>query len=902
MGKNLSKHFEAETPVVWILDVPQFQSWLESPESNFLLLSGPTGFGKSVLAASLIDELETSTDACVAFFFCKDLDKMYKPCDIIRALAYQLATHSEDVRKELKQVWKSDKKTVKFHRPLQNIFQALLEKPLRSFAQSQRLVYFVLDGFNECPSSEMGDISKLIRLLRHLDTVKIVVTCQPVYELRQAFTGAYEISLEGCHNWSAVESYVTTKLAEYGELRDRCRALDVDIYEHVEQNYNGMFLWVTLILEELDRTATDQELMEVLSTGSGDINAIYTRKMERIEALDAGNKLWIQQLFNWLVLSRRQLTLEELEEGISISRQIVIGQTEMARPINFKELLTHCGAFLQIQSYYKIRDNPKAVTLVHDSLKLFLLQRGNVSNIFSVDQYSVNDLLASACLQSLSCLSMGQSISPLFTYSSLYFSSHLMVSHPSACTLGRLRSFLAAPCFRAWVGEAAKHAENAELLGPLALRLDLAKPIATMLNCLEKWRSSNVIVFPASDDESAVSLSATVGILAKAWLTSKPSDNNFLVVDFYDILKSLYFEFVETGSHFGGMASVVEVGAWAGYKNFQMNTLWNYNVGRAWNFEGNTERACHHFHKAAQSCEDNVERQYIFRNWVSVVRFSGHQMDVFEFGDQTRGFVQSILQYFEEVVAKEDSERPLDPPSGLSKLYFARFLGAGESTDLDKAIELELIEQSGPTISPFDIEIPYLGIFFQAKWGCTGMDEDFSASVQLFERHLKILAAIKKRDWILSDFRIGLLPLLYERGGAELLMARQIERLKTLGEQHSSLLVLLQLILARLNLKHGDLTSTALNFDAALFSDTVNTDIVDTCQLQHRHHRCYKCYQHPMHGYRHICIKCQEACVNLDCSICEKCFSRVSGGDDLSDHKGACEYLCIPRALPSSCS
>ncbi|KAJ5369033.1 Ankyrin repeat-containing protein [Penicillium cataractarum] len=55
----------------WIFDTPEYNSWHDGDLQNVLVIDGPSGTGKSVLAASIMDRLQkTEGDVPLLFFFC----------------------------------------------------------------------------------------------------------------------------------------------------------------------------------------------------------------------------------------------------------------------------------------------------------------------------------------------------------------------------------------------------------------------------------------------------------------------------------------------------------------------------------------------------------------------------------------------------------------------------------------------------------------------------------------------------------------------------------------------------------------------------------------------------------------------------------------------------------------
>lgn len=83
--KNLSLQISS-TPT-WVFDLPEIKSWLDASGSGtgkILWLSATTGFGKSVLAAYVTDELTHRFPSAAIAFFCKDNDFLGEPYNVMR--------------------------------------------------------------------------------------------------------------------------------------------------------------------------------------------------------------------------------------------------------------------------------------------------------------------------------------------------------------------------------------------------------------------------------------------------------------------------------------------------------------------------------------------------------------------------------------------------------------------------------------------------------------------------------------------------------------------------------------------------------------------------------------------------------------------------------------------------
>lgn len=136
---------------------------------------------------------------------------------------------------------------------------------------------------------------------------------------------------------------------------------------------------------ELQLSSLPLSLIETYETI---LSRIHNRKTEHSECA--------YLLLQWLVVSVRPMTLEELVEAIVLGR----GQTTISkfnRLLDPKDILDICPGLLSL-------GEDRAVSLAHFSVKEFLVfergQRGSVSN-FSVRPKVAHGLVAEACLSYL---------------------------------------------------------------------------------------------------------------------------------------------------------------------------------------------------------------------------------------------------------------------------------------------------------------------------------------------------------------------------------------------------------------------------------------------------------------------------------------------------------------------
>src|SRR5579859_5930189 len=84
-----------------------------------------------------------------------------------------------------------------------------------------------------------------------------------------------------------------------------------------------MFIYVATMLRYLKATYTYQDFLLVLQSTPADIHALYRASLDRLEKNHSRNQcLWIREIFEWVTRPPRDISIEQLREGISLSRRV----------------------------------------------------------------------------------------------------------------------------------------------------------------------------------------------------------------------------------------------------------------------------------------------------------------------------------------------------------------------------------------------------------------------------------------------------------------------------------------------------------------------------------------------------------------------------------------------------
>jgi hypothetical protein len=146
----------------------EYQDWKGQVDSCTLLYTGKLGFGKSVLLANIVDDLNLhvrSKDITVAYFFCRhDIPESLRAGTVLGSLARQLLRLIPDLAMEADCL----NETV----PAQD-FERIFRLLQRNLPPDYK-AYFILDGLDECDHAER---EILIYQLRKLQQAFIMLLC-----------------------------------------------------------------------------------------------------------------------------------------------------------------------------------------------------------------------------------------------------------------------------------------------------------------------------------------------------------------------------------------------------------------------------------------------------------------------------------------------------------------------------------------------------------------------------------------------------------------------------------------------------------------------------------------------------------------------------------------------------
>ncbi|KAK2782046.1 hypothetical protein FQN53_000222 [Emmonsiellopsis sp. PD_33] len=362
----------------WILENLNFKAWSAASVSMPLLyINAIPGAGKTILASFVIETLLAQPQIPVLFFYCKHQEPDKR-------------THTDILRGLLAQLLPKDKTVVawfveEYARYDQGrlILAKVLEDAMEFALNSQRHVYIILDGLDECKPKEAAKTIKWLLAYQEASqgaTGKISVLClgQRTDELQTLLSSAASIVLDtvGAHG-KDIERYVQLMLDRVRSKFKIDSVKSARIMSQVLSSSKGMFLYAKLVMENLLSQYTLRDFMAEIQPGvfPQGLEAAYERIVLAVFKSPPERQRQIaSKILGSVICVERPLRWREIQATFFIDPEHNSASYEEDRLLENCKLF--CSSLVDVNT---IPDKPYTealVVLVHDTAREYLIQRG----------------------------------------------------------------------------------------------------------------------------------------------------------------------------------------------------------------------------------------------------------------------------------------------------------------------------------------------------------------------------------------------------------------------------------------------------------------------------------------------------------------------------------------------
>lgn len=406
----------------WFTTKEEFTSWrtLLPGTPSLLWLSGNPGSGKSVLASHVVRYLEGHNLDCSHFFFKRGSEGKSSFGDCLRSLAYQMALSNLEVKNILLKfqadgvaLEKFDDRSMWRKLFINGIFLTGLKRPH----------FWVIDALDEC-----NKVNSFFSVMTNIDgniPLRILITSRRVQEIERGFDQLRQklthVDLLLSDTVDDIKSFISAKI---GILSVKDNQSLESLTNRILAKSGGSFLWVRLVIHELENTWAEEVVEEVLNEIPNDMNLLYKRILDDMSKSSRATKL-AKAILTWTVCALRPLTLSEMQCALKIDLNETIHNLD-------RSISSLCGQLVFV-------DQRSRINIIHQTAAQFLLDK-DLDSEFAVRKVDGHARLAVNCLkflsgnqfkvprgrrQKLASKSRHSDDSVLADYASIFFSDHL---------------------------------------------------------------------------------------------------------------------------------------------------------------------------------------------------------------------------------------------------------------------------------------------------------------------------------------------------------------------------------------------------------------------------------------------------------------------------------------------
>lgn len=437
----------------WILKDATIQTWMtDLSRSQLVWYTAPPASGKSVLSSYIIYHLQTNGYDCQFYFFDYRDQTRRSIVGMLKSLVYQISCDVPEFAAEVIAALSEDNYLNKndYHLLWQRLFQTLFfDKDFK------RPLYWVIDGLDESESPD-AVVELLEELIpRSRATMKVLVTGRHSEALalrfkklqRQLQVDVIDAGAQ-THNTQDIELLVAREI----DFIPGGSSLKSRLQREILQRARGNFLWVSLVIEELQMCQTERETTTALEQIPEDMTRMYERmELSIINGASDGRLALAKELLQWAVCVPQPLRTVELIQAIGKDYDDILDLGRTIREV--------CGQFVVI-------DSTDHVTTVHQTARDFLT-KGSKSAV-AIHRQNANSALLVKTLSRLSKLDIRKTAlgskekkqvrkelevaQPFVLYGANSWIYHLGHADPiSDRVLDALEGFFNNPCVLDWI-------------------------------------------------------------------------------------------------------------------------------------------------------------------------------------------------------------------------------------------------------------------------------------------------------------------------------------------------------------------------------------------------------------------------------------------------------------------
>ncbi|KAM0293820.1 hypothetical protein ACHAO9_001506 [Fusarium lateritium] len=349
----------------WIFHRNKFLEWqAPATTAKVLWIKGPAGFGKTILCAKLVQAIEETATAPMAYFFLStNFEDRDNPFLAMRSWLISLVLKSPVAFDIV------SKRRLSQHE--QRAPQSTIVQLFREVTMAIPGCTFILDGLDECTGMVDTDTKSVTHFLKELrnavlDTnTRLLILSRPAAVIQQGLSlfpgySVYNIELDdvGPDLATFASDVVKRKLAKEDE------EWKLSIAQKMKSRCEGQFQWIKLQESSLRKGLGRRSLERVIDETPPGLDALYDREWNRINSMGDTDRQRALSLLRWVAFAMGPLTVGEVAEAVLItedSQELPVDDFPERIDEDYIEsmILGLCGSLLEVKQpaiYRSLRD------------------------------------------------------------------------------------------------------------------------------------------------------------------------------------------------------------------------------------------------------------------------------------------------------------------------------------------------------------------------------------------------------------------------------------------------------------------------------------------------------------------------------------------------------------------
>ncbi|KAG9240510.1 NACHT and WD domain protein [Calycina marina] len=335
--------------------------------------------GKSILAGYAFDHLRNENENCSFFFFKNGDQSKSRLAACLRSLAFQMAYSDFAVRQKLLEMQRDN---IKFDRDNERtVWRKLFLSGIFKTTYSNH--YWIIDALDEC----VNPLALFDLILDNLESsmpLRVLITSRITGDLKESFKSLsprrYQLQkISMADTLPDIKLFVQSNAKAFRLQDDDHRTA---LVEKILQKSNGSFLWTVLVVNELSKCYSQEDINQVLDDVPADMKPWYRRTLETMSQNTHGRKL-ARAILIWVTCTTRPMSLMELDNALKLDANETSHGLEQT-------ITALCGQLVAI-------DRIERVQMVHETAREFLLD-ANLNSELAIKPIEAHTRIAKACL------------------------------------------------------------------------------------------------------------------------------------------------------------------------------------------------------------------------------------------------------------------------------------------------------------------------------------------------------------------------------------------------------------------------------------------------------------------------------------------------------------------------